>query len=168
MKGLDIDRDGKITKADYDVLISFTAKGQNVLVAVKPGGSGDISSTHVAWKVTRGLPYVPSPIYYRGRVYLVKDGGLVSCFDAKTGTIVWDQERLPASGGYYASPVAADGRLYLAALNGKVTVLNALGEKSEVLSEASFGEKIEATPALAGARLYLRTASKLYALGSSL
>ena len=168
MKGLDIDRDGKITKADYDVLISFTAKGQNVLVAVKPGGSGDISSTHVAWKVTRGLPYVPSPIYYRGRVYLVKDGGLVSCFDAKTGAIVWDQERLPASGGYYASPVAADGRLYLAALNGKVTVLNALGEKSQVLSEASFGEKIEATPALAGARLYLRTASKLYTLGSSL
>jgi outer membrane protein assembly factor BamB len=168
LKGLDLDADGKITKADYDVLVSFTAKGQNVLVAVKPGGTGDITSTHVAWKATRGLPYVPSPIYLKGRVYLVKDGGIVSCFDAKTGNAIWDQERLPASGSYYASPVAADGKLYLAAMDGKVTVLSASGDKPQVLGEAAFGEKIEATPALVGNRLYLRTATKLYALGTSL
>ena len=70
-----------------------------------------LSASNVAWKQTRGLPYVPSPLYYRGHVYLVKDGGMVSCYDAKTGAPAYQQERLNALGNYYASPVAADGRV---------------------------------------------------------
>ena len=167
MKGLDKDFDEKLTKADYDHLQSNTAKGQNVLIALKPGCKGEVNDSHIAWKATKGLPYVPSPLYYQGRIYLVKDGGLVSCFDATTGEAIWQQERLPSAGNYYASPVAADGRIFMASLNGAMTVLKAGGEKPEVLRTIDFGERIGATPALADDRIYVRTASKLYAFGSA-
>ena len=67
-------------------------------VAVKPGGSGDITQTHVAWKFNRGLPYVASPLFYESRVYLIRDGGMMSSFDAKTGKPFYTQERIGAIG----------------------------------------------------------------------
>ena len=142
MKGLDVDFDGKLTKADFDKLQSFSARGQNVLVALKPGCKGEVDDTQIAWKATKGLPYVPSPICYRGRIYLVKDGGIVSCYDAKTGDAIWPQERLPSDGNYYASPVAADGRIFVTSLVGKMTVLKAGTEKPEVLHTIDFHERI--------------------------
>jgi outer membrane protein assembly factor BamB len=164
-KGIDSDHDGRVTEKDFELLGSYMAKGENVLVAVKPGGRGEITDSHAAWKANRGLPYVPSPLFYEGRVYLLKDGGMVSCFDAKSGTTFYTQERLGAIGNYYASPVAADGRIYAASLDGKVTVFKAGGEKPEVLHQTEFRERIAATPALVGQRLYVRTQTKLYALG---
>ena len=142
-----------------------SAKAENVLIAVKPGGHGDISASHVAWKYGRGLPYVPSPLFYDGRIYLVRDGGMISSFDAKTGNPFYAQERLGAVGSYYSSPVAADGRIYIASLPGKLTVVKAGGEKPEILHQAEFGERIFATPVLVGDKLYLRTATKLWAFG---
>jgi len=167
MKGLDIDFDGKLTRSDFDKLQSFTAKSQNVLVAVKPGCKGEVDDTHIAWKATKGLPYVPSPLYYRGRIYLVREGGIVSCFNAQTGETIWQQERLASAENYYASPVAAEGRIFVTSLEGKMTVLKAGTEKPEVLRTIDFHERIGATPALAGDRLYVRTATTLYAFGSS-
>jgi outer membrane protein assembly factor BamB len=164
-KAIDSDHDGRVTEKDFEWLNSYMAKGENVLVAVKPGGRGEITDSHAAWKANRGLPYVPSPLFYRGRVYLVKDGGMVSCFDAKSGTPYYTQERLDAVGNYYASPVAADGHIYVASLDGKVTVFKAGGERPEMLHQTEFHERIAATPALVGPRLYLRTQTKLYALG---
>jgi len=163
IRGLDSDRDGKITKSDWDKMQTRLAKSQNVMVAVRPGGQGDITETHVAWKATRGLPYVPSPLYYNGRIYLIRDGGMMSSFDAKTGRPFYLQERLEATEGYYASPVAADGRIYVASVPGKLAVVKAGGDKPEILHQVNFGERILATPALAGDRLYLRTQTKLYA-----
>ena len=165
-KAIDSDHDGKVTEKDFELLNSFIAKGENVLVAVKSGGRGEITDSHAAWKANRGLPYVPSPLFYQGRVYLLKDGGMVSCFDAKSGTPFYTQERLGALGSYYASLVAADGRIYAASLDGKVSVFKAGGEKPEVLHQTDFSERIAATPALVGQRLYLRTQTKLYALGN--
>jgi outer membrane protein assembly factor BamB len=164
-KALDKNGDGKLTAEDFDLMKEQMAKGENVLVAVKSGGKGTVSSDQVVWKQTRGLPYVPSPLYYDGRVYLVKDGGMVSSFDAMTGKPYYQQERLEAAGSYYASPVAADGRIYLASLTGHVTVLAAGGDQPKVLSQANFGERISATPAMVGDRLYLRTATALFAFG---
>ena len=166
MRGLDVNHDGKITKADWDLVMAQNAKGDNVVVAVEPGGHGDITQTHVGWKFKRGLPYVASPLCYEGRVYLIRDGGLLSSFDAKTGKPYYLEERLGASGSYYSSPVAADGRIYLASLAGKVSVVKAGGDKPEILHQASFGERIFATPALVGEGFYLRTRSRLYALGA--
>ena len=164
-RGLDINRDGKIDKADWDQLMASLAKGENVLVAVKPGGRGNITQTHVAWKATRGLPYIASPLFYEGRIYLIKNGGMISSLDAKTGKPFYVQERLDAPGNYYSSPVAADGRIYTASVSGKLTVVKAGGEKPDILHQAEFGERIFATPALAGDKLFLRTHSTLYAFG---
>jgi outer membrane protein assembly factor BamB len=164
-RGFDVNRDGKIDKTDWDQIMASLAKGENVLVAVKPGGRGNISQTHVAWKATRGLPYVASPLFYDGRIYLIKNGGMISSFEAKSGKPFYIQERLEAAGNYYSSPVAADGRIYIASVPGKLTVVKAGGEKPEILHQAEFGERIFATPALAGDKLFLRTRSTLYAFG---
>jgi len=88
---------------------------------------------------------------------------MLSLFDAKTGRLFYLQERFEATESYYASPVAADGRIYVASVLGKLTVVKAGGDKPEILHQANFGERILATPALAGDRLYLRTQTKLYA-----
>lgn len=161
----DINRDGKITAEDVNSMQAMMKSGENVLVAVRPGGKGELDASHIAWKQARGLPYVPSPLYYQGQVYLVKDGGMVSCFEAKTGKILYQQERLNAQGTYYASPVAADGRILVTSLDGKLTVFAAGGETPRVLHQADFKERIAATPALVGKQIYLRTATTLYAFG---
>ena len=164
-KAMDVNADGKITAEDLDTMKANMSKGENVLVAVKPGGKGVLAESIVAWKQTRGLPYVSSPLFYDGRVYLVKDGGIASCYDAKTGQAYYQQERLNALGNYYASPVAADGRIYVESLDGKLTVLQAGGDTPKVLHHADFGERISATPALVGNAIYIRTATTLYAFG---
>jgi len=164
-RGFDVNRDGKIDKTDWHQLTASLAKGENLLVAVKPGGRGNITQTHVAWKATRGLPYVASPLLYDGRIYCIKNGGMISSFDARSGKPYYLQERFNAEGSYYSSPVAADGRIYIASLPGKLTVIKAGGQKPEILHQAEFGERILATPALAGENLYLRTQTSLYAFG---
>jgi outer membrane protein assembly factor BamB len=161
----DMDHDGKITQADADAMKAMMSKGENIMIALKAGGKGELAETQLAWKQAKGLPYVPSPLYYQGRVYLIKDGGMISSFEAKTGKVFYQQERLDAIGNYYASPVAADGRIYVASMNGKMTVLKAGGEKPEILHQAEFGERISATPALVEKTLYLRTPTALYAFG---
>ena len=165
-RGVDANRDGKYTQEDWEIRKARNARAENLLIAVTPGGAGDISASHVAWKYWQGLPYVPSPLFYDGRIYFVRDGGLMSSLDPQTGAPHYAQERLTgALGSYYASPVAADGRIYLASLLGKVTVVKAGGDKPEILHQADFGERILATPALVGERLYLRTTTKLWAFG---
>ena len=161
----DLNGDGKITAEDVDGMKAMMSKGENLLVAVRPGGKGELSASSVAWKQTRGLPYVPSPLCYRGRVYLVKDGGMVSCYDAKAGSPIYQQERLNALGNYYASPVAADGRVIVASLDGKVTIFAAGGDAPKILHQVDFKERIAATPALVENRVYLRTPTALYAFG---
>lgn len=162
-KSFDVNGDGRLVKEDLEQMKAQMARGENVLVAVKSGGAGTLDASQIAWKQTRGLPYVPSPLYYGERVYLVRDGGIVSSFNARTGEPYYQQERIEAMGGYYASPVAANGHIYLVSLNGRVTVLLSGGDKPTILHQADFGERIAATPALVERALYLRTASALYA-----
>ncbi|PWU14799.1 MAG: pyrrolo-quinoline quinone [Verrucomicrobia bacterium] len=162
-KAFDLNHDGKLTPEDFEMLKAQTAKGENVMVAVNSGAHGELDADKVAWKQTAGLPYVPSPLYYRGRVYLVKDGGMVSSFDAATGAPFYQKERLEAAGSYYASPVAADGRIYFVSLKGGVTVVAAGGDRPKVLHRAALGERVSATPALVGKNLYVRTATALFA-----
>jgi outer membrane protein assembly factor BamB len=162
-RGMDVDRDGKITKADFDAIGAKVAKSQNIGVAIKPGAQGKLEEKDAAWTVSRGLPYVPSPVCYQGRVYLVKDGGMVSSLDAKTGNAFYSQERLEATGSYYASPIAAEGKVYLVSLPGKLTVIKAGGDKPEILHQTDFRERVFATPALSGKTIYLRTEARLYA-----
>jgi outer membrane protein assembly factor BamB len=158
----DTDKDGFITRAEWDAQIGYLKRGKNRLIAVKPGGTGDITASHIAWEKTKGLPYVPSPLLYRGTLFMIKDGGLASCFDAATGAAHYEQQRLEMPGPFYASPVAAAGRIYLVNLDGKAATL-AAGAKPEVLWRADFHERIAATPAIVDDTLYVRTATKLFA-----
>jgi len=158
----DTNKDGFITRDEWDALIGYLKRGKNRLVAVKPGGSGDITETHVAWEKKKGLPYVPSALFYRGNVFTVKDGGLASCFDAMTGETKYEQQRLGIEGSFYASPVAANGHIYLVNLSGKAATI-AAGDKAEVVWRADFGERIAATPAIVDDTLYVRTETKMFA-----
>src|SRR6185503_12819979 len=109
--------------------------------ALRAPDRGDVTETHVAWKQRKGVSTVPSPIFYRGRVYVVQDGGRTSCYDAKSGRVVYEQERLGTEGEYYASPVAADGKLYFASMRGTVSVL-AAGDTFNVLARNQLNESI--------------------------
>jgi outer membrane protein assembly factor BamB len=161
---VDADKDNFLSRKEWESVKTIYEKSENVLLAVRPGGRGDVTATHVAWRQKRGLPYVPSPLYYDGRVYLIKNGGLASCFDAKTGEPQYQEERIGALGDYYASPVAAKGKVLMCSQPGMAVVLRA-GGTLDVLARNPLGEKIMATPALAGNQLYLRTQGKLWAFG---
>jgi outer membrane protein assembly factor BamB len=161
----DLNEDGKITESDWDEL-QRTPPFTNQLIAVKAGGQGDITDTHVLWKYEKALPYVPSPLFYQGRIYMIKDGGILTSIDAETGQLYY-QKRLPATGSYFASPVAANGRIYVVSVEGELSVIKAGGDKPEILHKVDFEDYIFATPALIGDELYLRSATKLYAFGGS-
>lgn len=161
---LDADKDGQVSRAEWAAYAPVVAKAENALFAVRPGGRGDITATHVVWKKTRGLPYVPSPLFDEGRIYTIKSGGMASCFDARTGRELWLEQRIGVVGDFYASPVAAAGKVYVAAQNGTVAVL-AAGDTFNVLAKNEIGEPLFATPAMADGRIYLRAAGHLYCFG---
>ncbi|MBI5383526.1 MAG: PQQ-binding-like beta-propeller repeat protein [Verrucomicrobia bacterium] len=162
---IDADKDGTVTRAEWDTMAEIFGKSENALLAVRPGGQGDVTDTHVSWKQKRGLPYVPSPLCYQGRVYLVKNGGLASCFDATNGAALFQEERIGALGDYYASPVAAGGKVFLCSQNGVVSVL-AAGDTLQVLARNELKENILATPAIVENTIYVRTLGSLFAFGT--
>jgi outer membrane protein assembly factor BamB len=163
---IDADKDGVITRDEWDSMSEIFAKSENALLAIRPGGTGDVTDKQVLWRQKRGLPYVPSPLCYQGHVCLVKSGGLISCFNATNGVASYQEERLGALGDYYSSPVAAGGKICVASQLGVVVVL-AAGDNLQVLARNNLGEQILATPAIAGHILYVRTAGHLYAFSQA-
>ena len=146
-------------------MIKYMSAGKNSVFAVKAGGHGDITKTHVAGKKTKGMPYVPSAILVGGQFFMVKDGGLCTSYDAKTGKEIYVQKRAVANGRYYASPVSANGNIYVVSLDeGAFTVLKAGMDSPEVVAEnPKLDEKTSATPAIVGDTIYVRTANHLWA-----
>ena len=162
----DANHDGKLTREEWDRLLKFSSASRNSAFALKPGGSGDVTTTGMIWKQTNGLPYVPSGIVYRNQFLMVKDGGIVTAYDPKTGKEIY-RKRAVASGGYYASPVAANGNVYFVSLDdGTVTVLKGGSNGEVVAKNPPLGERTAATPAIADGTLYVRTAEHLYAFGA--
>lgn len=133
------------------------------LVAIKPGGKGDITTTHILWKENEKIPEAPSPLYHQDRIYIVKNGGIASCFNAETGALIY-QERLGKTGPYYASPILVGDRIYAISWKGAVTVYRT-GDSFKILAHNDLKEKVVATPAVVGNMLIVRTAKKLYAFG---
>src|SRR5207247_7236183 len=126
----DLNGDGKLTRDEWDTLLRFMSEGKDGALAVKAGGAGDVTKTHVLWRKTKGVPHVPSALAYRGQYIMVKDGGVVTAYDPKSGNQVF-QERA-AAGRYYASPIAANDHVYFTSLDdGTVTVLRVGSEKPE-------------------------------------
>ncbi len=142
------------------------------LYAIRPGAQGDISlktgetnNASIAWSDPVGGPYNPSPLYYEGRLYILFDRGLLTCRDAKSGKVFYDRERLPNGFAFTSSPWAAGGRIFFLNEDGLCFVVRA-GDKFEVLhtNKLSDDDMCMATPAIAGDRLLLRTAARLYCI----
>ena len=132
-------------------------------MAIRPGGRGDITDSHVLWTHTKGIPRNPSPLLYEGRLYLIRDGGVVTCLEAASGKLL-AQARLPGRGKYFSSAVAGDGKVYCVSDRGELSVFSADAD-CRVLSSAEFGEDVYASLAIADGRIYIRTTKTLYCFG---
>ena len=133
------------------------------LLAIRLGGTGNVSDTHIIWEENRGVPEVPSPACNDDRLFLVKNGGIVFCRRATTGELLF-QKRLGATGGYYASPIIAGGKVYFASERGVVTVIDA-ADQFNVVARNDLSEQIMATPAVVDDNIYVRTDKHLFAFG---
>ncbi|HBB91193.1 MAG: hypothetical protein A2X22_14065 [Bacteroidetes bacterium GWF2_49_14] len=159
---LDVDRSGKITRQEWGKIVGWVDgfAQENALIALRPTATPG-KDPEVAWRCSKGVPECPSPVWFNGRVWMVADGGLVTCLDAPTGEVKY-YSKLNAGGAYYASPVYGNGKLYAASARGMVTVFEA-GTELKILSANDFKERIMATPALADGEVYIRTFSAVYA-----
>jgi outer membrane protein assembly factor BamB len=133
------------------------------MLAIKPGGRGDVTATHVAWSFDRG-PDVPTPVSDGKLLFVVDDRGVTHALDVATGTIVWGPERLKPD-SYSASPTLADGKIYVTSENTGVTSVFTAGPKFELLAENPTNEYTLSTIAVSDGQLFLRTDSHLYAIG---
>lgn len=162
---LDANNDGNVDRAEYDFVRDSTTAGHG-LSAVRLSGRGDLTSSNVAWQLRKSYPNIPAPLIYKGVMYLMKEGGIVSSLDPTSGQVL-KQGRTPnALEEYYASPVAADGKIFVVSASGKVTVLKA-DAQWEILATNDLGEEVWATPAIAGSNLYIRTRNALYSFGGN-
>ncbi len=159
----DKNKDKAIDKGEWEKtcewIVSFY--GESGLMALQPSGTGEIPISQILWKILGKVPEVPSPVFCKNCVYMIKNGGDITCVDAVNGKVFYC-ERLGASGAYIASPVVASGNIYIPSGNGVVTVIKA-GNKLEILAQNDLDEKIYASPAIIENVIYVRTAGNLYA-----
>ncbi len=147
-------------------LVFCTSGRAGPTLAIRPGGRGDVTDTHVEWKTTRGSPFVPSPILYGDYLYTLNDmSSIITCLNARTGETVW-QERLgrPTREGISASPIIVDDKLFVTNDNGQTFVLKS-GPEFELLHINDIGTRTLASPALVDGIWYIRTTSELIAIG---
>lgn len=146
----------------HDGLI-YTSRGyrSSPFMAIRPGGTGNVASSHVAWKLSSGAPYISSLVYYDGLIYMTGDVGVLTVTDAKTGERVY-QERV--GGVYTASPVAGDGKVYLVSEDGE-TIVVAAGRTPRILSRNRLNARQLASPAITGGRLFIRSDDTVFAIG---
>ena len=144
-------------------LIFATSGSDGPAMAVRPGGTGDVTESHVVWGHPRGAPYVCSPVAYGGHLYVHSEQGILRCYDAKTGALEYRQR---LGGRFIASPVAGDGKLYLTNDAGTTYVVRA-GADFKLLAKNPLEQYSLASPAIADGTLYLRTEKHLYAIRSA-
>jgi outer membrane protein assembly factor BamB len=152
------------------VVITNGYRGVQPIVAVKPGATGDITlkapetkGEFVAWSTTRGGPYIPTPVIYGDQLYILQGNGVLAAYKVATGERIY-QERLGGTGGSFsASPVAADGKIYLSSEDGDVFVVKA-GPAYELLSKNPIGEVLMATPAISDGLIIFRGLKNVYAI----
>ena len=164
----DPNKDGQIARDEWRRVLEKEKNRQqdyveHGLIAIPLESKGRVSETEIRRIETQGIPEVPSPIYDDGYIYMVKNGGLLTCVDLKQGKRLF-RMRTGGSGTHYASPVIADGKLYTTSGDGKITVLK-LGTSRKVLAINDMADFVYATPAIVDGVIYIRTHSRLYAFG---
>ncbi len=160
----DLNKDGFIDKAEWDVQFARN-NFKNGLYGIRLGGTGDVTNKHVLWRYEKTLPNIPSPIYYKDVLYLLREGGILTSFMPKTGEVLKQGRVDGALDAYFASPVAADDKLYLVTKSCKVAVLKAVAQWG-VLAVNDLQDDCWATPAIADGRIYIRTQTAVYAFAS--
>ena len=149
-----------------DIVIAPYSRGKTI-TAIRMGGSGDISKTHVLWRKDGPSADVPTPVAVDGLVYVCTDKGTVACLKAESGEEVWSVELEKNRNAYSASPVLVDGHVYVVQEDGKAFVLNA-GPGDRIAAENSLDDEfVVATPVFVGGNIYLRTFDRLYCIQSS-
>lgn len=166
----DKDSNGVIEDDELDTAFQSRdnqAGGGTTIQAVRGGGTGDVTASHVLWNIKNRSPSnISSPVVVGEQLFVVKKGGLSSSFDAATGKTHWELARIKNIGDYYASPVAADGKIYVTGENGFVVVLEQ-GPKVNVLAKNDMGEPCLATPAIADGRIFIRTRETLFCISEN-
>jgi outer membrane protein assembly factor BamB len=157
----DANRDGFLDAGDWAIMRAMLG-AENGLLAIKLGGKGDVTDGAVKWKYTRPVPQVPSTLLYKGVLFMVNDSGILLSIDPATGNVLKQGRLKGAIDKYFASPVGADGKVFLVSQDGTASVVDAKGEW-EILAVNPLGDEVYATPALADGKIYLRTKSTLYA-----
>jgi outer membrane protein assembly factor BamB len=165
---LDSDKDGALSEAEWKQVTTNVAQMKpeqmDSLVAIRSGAKGDANDSFIKWRANEGIGQVASPLVYRQRLYLVKEGGIVTCFNAETGQRVYSAKLGPRA-YYNASPVAGGGKIYFCSQTGTVIVVQA-GDEFKILASSKIGERINATAALLDGNVYLRTEGHLFAFGN--
>jgi outer membrane protein assembly factor BamB len=156
----DGNRDGKLDAKDWDIFRAMLA-AENGLMAIKLGGSGDMTASALKWKYLRPVPQVPSTVLYQGVLYMVNDSGILISFDPATGNVIKQGRLKGAIDKYFASPIGADGKVWLVSQDGTVSVITAKGDW-EVLQVNTLDDEVFATPVPADGELFIRTRSALY------
>jgi outer membrane protein assembly factor BamB len=142
-------------------LVYVTSGAGKELIAIKPDGKGDVTSSHIAWKTKKGVGHKPSPVMVGDLIFMVSDSPVASCIDAKTGEQLWTQR--VAGNSFSASPLFADGVLYFFAEDGSATVIQPGREYKEIgRNKLDGGAESKMTPAIAGKAFFYRTESNLY------
>jgi len=164
---IDANKDGFVDEAEYNRVSQFGMRGGTPvatgLLSIRPTGEGALPDTALQWAEPRSVPEVTTPLEYRGRVYMITAGGIVTCDDSKTGKVIY-RGRVNAPGAYFASPVAAGGKVFVASAEGVVTVLGG-GETLQILANNDLGEPVYGTPAPVGSAIYIRSSRHLWAFG---
>jgi outer membrane protein assembly factor BamB len=170
----DLNKDGYLEGRELDIAFlhpdnfagaTFDTPQENVaseyIMAIRGGGEGDVTDSHVLWRHrTRHTDHIVSPYISQGRMFLIKEGGISTVFDLETGEPVRRAQRVGRGGSYFASPIAGDGKIYIASENGTILVLQD-DETYEELATNDMGESIVGTPAISGQYLVVRTRTKL-------
>ena len=158
---IDENDDKFINAQEWDVARAL-GMGDWGAIAVRPGNArGQLEKGAIRWQNQKNIAYIPAPLLYQDVYYMVKTGGIITSLDPATGRILKVGRSSGALGEYYASPVAADGKVFLASTEGKISVLKA-GAQWEVLAVNDIDDEVNATPALSDGRLYVRTRGALY------
>lgn len=143
--------------------VIYTSRGyrSGPYMAIRPGGRGDVTASHVLWTVPTGAPYVSSVLYYEGAIYMANDVGVLTAVDAASGERLW-QERV--DGVFSASPVAGGGHVYFVSEGGDTVVVKA-GRAPQIVGRNALGERIIASPAIADGRIFVRSDERVIAIG---
>jgi outer membrane protein assembly factor BamB len=161
----DLDINGSLNQDEW-AYYRAALDSENGMLAIRLGGSGDMTDKAIRWKYQRSVPQLPSPLLYGGVLYMVNDNGIVTVLNPDTGELLKQGRLTGAPGPVFASPVAADGHVYFTTEAGAVVVVMP-GADLTVKTVNALNEDAYATPAIADGRLYVRTTQALYAFGTN-